>query len=640
MKRSSLYTMLALSCSLLFSATAQAETGKTEKKPVQTESTFRFIDPNPAATANFGWGRFRLPSVRVDIGSSVPVDKSIQDFTSLGKSIATLTNGLLQGQTIDSTTATNTKNQINTALAPFQSGVRMDYETEIALFSFAGAPVQGLQIANRPITLGFNIGAETRGYVNAKFSQSFSEGLTTLTDSIPTLLSTGSSLTSIVSDAQSLTGKVTQLTSDITQLTAQGTQLVSNPLSATPQQIADIQTLTKQVSTNVDQLITPARQLTKTVTDATSTTRGLLNTIQGAASGGVSVDSANDLHMTLALSGAYPVYETEDVKISVGTNLKLFLMPFNVPFRSLGLNSDSSIMGQIKVTDFSGLQNIDSVKTTLDSLDKAATDTNTLITQAESVKSQLDTAIQGISTGNLAAVATEAQKTLTAVNQTSQSLQTTQSSINAALQNVNNIQQTLLSELQNTSLKGSIVTPGGAGFGMDLGVSATLYRNLKLNLLLQNPVVVWQGTERPFEARFANAQGQMQPSLNFLDDQAKSVNYNATVPMALLMNGQYSFDELLPHFSGLIGKGQFEFVNNGRTPALTLGVQKQFGPAYAGLGGRIGGITSMLYGEAGLRLAGNFGLDFQLGVSPTGTGIPAPGMSWLNSALLGLYLQF
>lgn len=39
------------------------------------------------------------------------------------------------------------------------------------------------------------------------------------------------------------------------------------------------------------------------------------------------------------------------------------------------------------------------------------------------------------------------------------------------------------------------------------------------------------------------------------------------------MNAQYRFDDVLPSFPGLYAHGLFEYVNNGRTPALTLGVQ-------------------------------------------------------------------
>lgn len=637
MKPSVFYSAFALSLYCLPLTPALAE---TSTHPATTEPNFRFIDPNPAGTANYGWGRFRLPSVRIDIGSSFPVEKTLQDFSNLGKTINSLSQSLLQGQTLSPETASNAKNQINSALSPFQNGARIDYETEIGILSFAGAPLPALQIANRPISLGFHVGAETRGYLNAKFSKEFSTKLTTLTDSLPQLLTTGSNIAGLTSNAGQLTGQVTQLTGNITQLTSQGASLLQNPMGATPEQIQQLSGLVMDVSGGLDQIIQPARQLTKAVSDTTKTAQDLLNTIQGAADGGVSIESANDLHMTLAISGAYPVYETDDIKISVGTHLKLFLMPFNVPFRTLGLNSDSSLMGQIKVTEFSGFKNLSSLQSTLTSLGQAASDVDKLITQAETVKNQLDTARQNITTGNLNEVASQGISLVSSVNETSQSLIKTQQSINTAVQNVSGIQKTLTDELQQASLKGSVVTPGGAGFGMDLGVNAVLFRNLHLNLWLQNPIVAWQGTERPFEIRLADSTGQLRPNLNFQDNQAKTVNYNATVPFAVFLNGRYSFDELLPNFQGLSANSQFEFVNNGRTPALTLGVQKQFGPAYAGLGGRLGGITSMLYGEAGLRLAGNFGLDLQVGISPTGTGIPVPGSSWLNSALLGMYLQF
>lgn len=59
-----------------------------------------------------------------------------------------------------------------------------------------------------------------------------------------------------------------------------------------------------------------------------------------------------------------------------------------------------------------------------------------------------------------------------------------------------------------------------------------------------------------------------------------------------------------------------------------------------GLGGRVGGISSLVYIETGLRPIQGFGLDFQLGISPLGNGLPAQGLGWLGMGQLGLYWQF
>lgn len=636
MHRSVFYFTFVLGFSLSWVSTL----AKTVSQETLITSNFRFIDPNPAETANYGWGRFRLPSIRIDVGSSTSIDKTLQNFSSLSQAMNLLTQSLLQGQTLAPEMISNTKNQISSVLKPFENGARIDYETEIGLLSFAGTPISTLHIANRPMSLGLHMGAETRGYFNAKFSREFSTKMTTLADSFPQLLTTGSNIVELTSNASQLTGQVTQLTGNIARLTSQGASLLQNPLAATPEEIQKLSELVTDVSGGLEQVIQPARQLTKTVSDTTKTAQDLLNAIQGAASGGVSIETANDIHMTLAMSGACPVYETDDIKISVGTHLKLFLMPFNIPLRSLGIDNNTPILGQLKVSEFSGFKNFSSLQTTLTSLNQATADVEQLINQAERVKNQLDAATQNITTGNLNEVANQGIGLISSVNETNQSMLTTQQSINTAVQSVSGIQKTLTDELQQVSLKGSIVTPGGAGFGMDFGINAILFRNLHLNLWLQNPIVAWQGTERPFEIRLTDSNGQIRPHLNIQDNLSKTVNYTATVPFAFFLNGRYGFDELLPNFKGLSVNGQFEFVNNGRTPALTLGMQKQFGPVYAGIGGRLGGITSMLYGEAGLRLAGNFGLDLQIGISPGGTGIPLPGANWLNSTLLGMYLQF
>lgn len=119
------------------------------------------------------------------------------------------------------------------------------------------------------------------------------------------------------------------------------------------------------------------------------------------------------------------------------------------------------------------------------------------------------------------------------------------------------------------------------------------------------------------------------------------MGYNATVPLAVLLTGQYRFDELLPAFPGLTVNSLMEFVANGRTPGWTLGLQKSLGTlGYAGLGGRLGGISSMLYLETGLRPIQGLGLDLQLGISPTGNGVPAPGLDWLTLGRVALNWQF
>ena len=178
----------------------------------------------------------------------------------------------------------------------------------------------------------------------------------------------------------------------------------------------------------------------------------------------------------------------------------------------------------------------------------------------------------------------------------------------------------------------------------DIGIDALLYRYLRLGLQVQNPVVLWPGTERPFEGRFVsnqNGQIQVQPSLKVNDAEGTPVNYTATVPVTVLFNARYRFDGVLQNFPGLYGISRFEYVANGRTPGFQLGVQKFFNDAaYAGLGGRLGGAGSLVYFEGGLNPLDGFILTAQLGISPLGQGLPVQGLGWLGLAQLGLAYRF
>jgi len=137
-------------------------------------------------------------------------------------------------------------------------------------------------------------------------------------------------------------------------------------------------------------------------------------------------------------------------------------------------------------------------------------------------------------------------------------------------------------------------------------------------------------------------QSTLQPDLIFDNNNQKSVNYNGSVPFSILFNGRYRFDDLLPEqMSGLYAHSMLEFVFNGRNPAFTLGARKMFSELfYLGLGGRAGGLGPLVYFETGVNPLHGFALDVQLGISPTGNGLPAQNMSWLGMGRLGLAYRF
>jgi hypothetical protein len=247
-------------------------------------------------------------------------------------------------------------------------------------------------------------------------------------------------------------------------------------------------------------------------------------------------------------------------------------------------------------------------------------------------------------------VSDSGQALVNEANQFNQTLNAARGSVQQAAGGLSNIQQLLLNELQDIAVEGLLTTPSGAGFGMDFGLDAQLFDHLRLGLMLQNPLVLWQGTERPFSGSLQRGPGgnlALSPTLTVDDAAARSVNYTATVPFSVLLSGRYRFDALLPDFQGLYGHTLVEVVTNGRQPAWVLGLQKYFADYfYVGAGGRVGGVGHLFYLEGGLNpipsgspLSG-FGLDLQLGFSPTGSGLPLDGLSWLGMSRLGLSYRF
>ena len=368
--------------------------------------------------------------------------------------------------------------------------------------------------------------------------------------------------------------------------------------------------------------------MTSTVNTAITTVETLTKTVKSASSGGLNVDAVVDGHMAFGLSGSYPVYVADDVRVSIGTNLKIFVLPFNMPLAALSptLKTNASLLGQIKLNKLEGVDTLTkSVETSVNGIKPIINDLNGIKADLVKIKTQIDN-----SGGNVAALLANPQA-LTEITTTANSLQnkvpTTMNNASKAFNDFSKIQSDFTKGAGEIAMKGTILNPSSVGFGLDLGVDAVLLnQSLWVGLLLQNPVVLWPATERPFSV---GVTGQF----NVDDTKATPSNYNASEPFAALVAARYSFDQILPSFPGLSVMGSFEFVANNRTPALTLAAQKHFGaiPLYVGLGTRLGGITTIIFGQLGLQTAGPFGLELSVGVSPTLSG---------GAANLGMYLQF
>lgn len=647
------YPLLFALATTLLSLPVWAQTEPTPKDDLETSietdypnRRIYFGEPNPASFAFYGSGRIQMPSLRFDIGSTLSTDQAIQDVLGLTVSFQNLFGQLGSSQSLDAQ-ASQAQADVESFLKQFQGGARLGYDLDYNILGFGGTPLAQVQIANRPLSLGLHLGASGRGYIEANFSDEFTTGLSGLTASIPSLVNTGSTVAQISSQAGTLVSSVNSLNNNINEMTSIATAFINNPLSDTQGQINAFTSKMSEVDNQIDALLPTARGITGLVDDTTGAAKSLLTAFGAFTGGGVQVTAVNDLHVTLGLSGAYPIFESEDIKVSLGTRLKLFMLPYNVPMSQFGFQTNAGLLGKLELNEVTGLQNTQDLNATLDAFSAASKDISGVIDAAEKVSASVDLVEQDLKKSNnsLSSLASgNGVALLKNANEFSSSVSTAISSTQQAASEVSTVQQTLLSGLEDIKLKGAVTTPAGAGFGMDFGLDALLFKHLRLGLMLQNPVVLWPGTETPFEAAIKQVSGQtaLQPDLIFDNAKQKAVNYNASVPFSILLNGRYRFDDLLPEaWSGFYAHSMLEFVFNGRKPAFMLGARKMFDEYfYLGLGGRAGGLGSLLYFETGVNPLHGFALDLQVGISPTGNGLPAQNMGWLGMTRLGLAYRF
>ena len=600
-------------------------------------------EPNPASLYFYDEGRLQFPSVRFDVGSTLSTDRLLRDSSVLGSAFERVVQGLDAETGVENGTVA-LQASIDNLFTQFETPARLDYDLDVNLLGFGGAPFARLQINERPLSLGMSLSSNTRGYLSATFSEAFNDNLSALTTTLPELLATDSGFSQLSQDAQQVNNQVSALSQDISRLFNDFQQFQQNPNNNTPAQVANLSNQLTSVQSQLEALLPSARRLTGLVDSTTQASRSVLGALASLPGGGANIEAAADTHLTLGVSGAYPVYETEDVQVALGARLKLFMMPFNVPLENLNIQSQAGLFGKLSLTEVTGLQRTPALNNTLNTFERTVQEVNTVIEQAEGIYEGIEQVQTQLSQNNLSAAAEQGSTLVADGVRLASGLNTAQQQVEAASTALQSIETTLLSEFQDIAYRGTLTTPSGAGMGLDVGIDALLYRYLRLGLQVQNPLVLWPGTERPFEGRLVrseNGQVQVQPTLQVDDTQETAVNYTATVPLTVLFNARYRFDGMLKNFPGLYALSRFEYVNNGRNPAFQLGVQKFFNDAfYTGVGGRLGGVGSLVYFEGGLNPIDGFILNAQLGISPTGQGLPVQGMGWLGLAQLGLAYRF
>lgn len=580
-------------------------------------------DSNPATYSFYGNGRVRLPSVRLDVGANVPVMGLIDTFTKLGPTFTDLSSAFTGGTTLTTSQSDKIVTELTGALAPFQKGVRLDYDIDVGIL---GVMLNPVKIQGRKLSLGINLGAGTQSYAAINFSKEFSDGLTNIVKSVP-------DVAGLVTTATTLQTQATSLTANATQLSASAAGLTN--LAAIGDANAIVQELDTAISA-LDNLISPANQISSDVSTAITTGEKLVGTINTASQGGINVDAVVDGHMTVALSGAYELIKNNNMTVSVGSNLKFFVLPFNMPVTQFLPNSTgtANLMGQYKLTEVAGVNAITGqVQSTIDGVKPAVNNFKSLTTDAEKIKQDLTSIrnqVQGVQNDPLGAAAlftdqqflNSAQSIGGTANTMIESVNSTVTQTNQAFSDLADLQKNL--NFNSLILKGSVINPANVGFGLDLGINAFLLRNsLWVGLNVINPVVVWGATQKDVSfSPFNNA-------LIVDDENAKQVNYTASEPFGLNFGTRFYFDQVLRGWKGLSVGGQFDFLANGRSPGLTLDAQQQFGAFFMGLGFRGGYISNLIMFKTGVR--GPFGLELGAGVSPDLSGAMAN---------LGLYVQF
>lgn len=453
---------------------------------------FRLGDPNPASYGWDGSGRLQLPSVRFEMGSSLNLQEINREIAGISTIFA---NPASESAAIDAQNA-QLKTSIGVLLGQFREQTRSDYELDLNLFSFSGSPFASVQLAGRPLSFGLHVGAETRSYLNLNMDADFRQDLVEVGAVLPDVLAANRQITAVSQQAGSLVQELNALTAEIDGLAENANRFFSRPSQAG---LNELTGRLESVNSGIDALLPDARALTEAVSSSATGADGLITAFGQLSEEGLQLTTANDVHLTLGMGAAYPLYQSPDITVSLGGQLKLFLLPYNLPLSSLGVNSSLGLLGKLELKQVSGLGELPLLGQSVDRLQTAVTDVNTVISRAETLSDTVGLVTDALSTRDLNALNSSGNQLVRDGLAFNQGVSGAQGSVQQAAVAVTDLPNTLLRELNTVRMKGSLTTPDSVGAGLDLGLDAIFYRHLRVGLQIQNPLVLWQGTERPLK---------------------------------------------------------------------------------------------------------------------------------------------
>lgn len=622
---------------------------------------------NPALTSQLGWGSFNLPlSLNLQLSSFASVSEVLDLYTKLNTSLKT-TNTL---EMLKGVTSTLSESSVFNSLST--DGAYIKAFPQFNLLGFDGHPFPSLQLKERPIALGLNIGVN--GAVIAKIG--ISSGFTNLVKNFPDLADAGSD---IVTQATNIPSKLQKdidktINDSITgiQNTFKSLQTMNTSSLTSTTAIDDakkgidtaVNTIDK-LSTDVNNQITT---LVKPVQDDITKIATLLSPLE-TSSQSIELKAVADGHITIGVNGSAYVYENENIKLTAGANLKFFFMPQIVPVPSvIGLmdkkystftqSIPAALTGELKIGK---LTSISAAKTTIDSLPSNLTTiiTNTtgkIKTDANKVKADLDSIKTSIptATDDIATALTKANELSTKVTQLQTDVNTTlsnvtgiasskeiQDAITTNTTNIKKLQSDLVSDLnKNVSGKITEMFQIGPGVGVDLGLYGEIDNKFLVGFAVQN-LVYWPATVREAEWTLNLPSDLKGVGFTATVPVPKSINYTASEPIGIKLGGALLMDKLLPDTPALsdtivaLDVEQVFEAPPARQIALHIGAEKKLGPAYFRLGGQIGGLGHMVTIGLGVR-GGPFALDLGYGA----TNPINPLASRAMAVSLNTYLQF
>lgn len=496
-----------------------------------------------------------------------------------------------------------------------QDGLRLEAAARVPLIGYTGKPLP-VSVLGQPIHVGVNLW----GQGGANIMLSGSQGLGGMISGASSL---GTDIGRLQSAASSLP---TQLSSSINELNS-ALATFQNTDTSNPQALSNALGTAITAAENLNGTLNGALSPLQTATSSLSSALGPI----GSEAQFLNASVVADGHLTLAFSGKTAVYRNDLVNVSVGANLKSFIMPsvatipdplgvisgnqsatMKVPPVALNARLDTQPMAGVA----SIANTLASASTTMDS---AKTGLNQILTTARTAQSQAGLAANGDQ-----AAAAQLAGTMQNLAADASALGTSISGIQGTIGGLAGIQQSLMQDLQKVTLQTSSfseVSP--VGFGADLGVLAEFGDEWTAGAALENALVVWPGTEQVTTYTLSSFNGPT-PAFATSGTESRSANYDRSEPRALRIGGTYQPKAI----NGLTVAGDLEAVFNGRPLALHLGAEYRVARILGlRLGTQIGGLGTMITPGIGVNLGG-FNLDLAGGFDFSGRAFQAAtGMS-------------